>query len=89
MNFTRGFKGRGQASRDPRLPPGQYVVGSDWPVLTAEATPTLSTDTWTFWVGGLVDQPMLTVVDVGNNAGELISGAQSHSSTVPEPAVTR
>jgi hypothetical protein len=42
MKFTRGFRGRGP--RDPRLPPGQYDVGSDWPVLTAEATPSLKTD---------------------------------------------
>ena len=25
--FTRGFSGRGQAARDPRLPPGQYDAG--------------------------------------------------------------
>jgi DMSO/TMAO reductase YedYZ molybdopterin-dependent catalytic subunit len=56
MKLTRGFHGRG--NRDPRLPPGQYDVGRDWPVLTAEATPTLSTATWTFSVGGLVEQPM-------------------------------
>ena len=52
--FTRGFSGRGQAARDPRLPPGQYDAGRDWPVLTAEVTPRLSTDTWTFSVDGLV-----------------------------------
>jgi DMSO/TMAO reductase YedYZ molybdopterin-dependent catalytic subunit len=55
MNFTRGFRSRGP--RDPRLPPGQYDVGSDWPVLTAEATPSLKTDDWTFSVQGLVEQP--------------------------------
>ena len=55
MNFTRGFRSRGP--RDPRLPPGQYDVGSDWPVLTAEATPTLTTEDWTFSVEGLVEQP--------------------------------
>ncbi len=55
MSFTRGFQGRRQ--RDPRLPPGQYDIGDDWPVLTAEATPTLSTATWTFRVGGLVERP--------------------------------
>ena len=55
MKPTRGFLGRG--NRDPRLPPGQYDVGRDWPVLTAEPTPTLSTATWTFSVGGLVEQP--------------------------------
>ena len=25
--FTRGFSGKGQAKRDPRLPPGQYDTG--------------------------------------------------------------
>jgi DMSO/TMAO reductase YedYZ molybdopterin-dependent catalytic subunit len=56
MNFTRGFRSRGP--RDPRLPPGQYDVGSDWPVLTAEATPTLTTSAWRFSVSGLVEQPV-------------------------------
>ncbi len=27
MKFTRGFTGRGEAERDPRLPPGQYDTG--------------------------------------------------------------
>ncbi|MBV9794546.1 MAG: sulfite oxidase-like oxidoreductase [Actinobacteria bacterium] len=54
MTFTRGFSGR--RARDPRLPPGQYDVGNDWPVLTAEATPRLSTDNWTFTVDGLVKE---------------------------------
>ncbi len=56
MKPTRGFHGRG--NRDPRLPPGQYDVGRDWPVLSAEPTPMLLTATWTFSVGGLVEQPM-------------------------------
>ncbi len=55
--FTRGFMGRGKAERDPRLPPGQYDTGKDWPVLTAEVTPRLSTDTWTFGIDGLVSNP--------------------------------
>ena len=55
--FTRGFSGRGKAARDPRLPPGQYDAGSEWPVLTAEVTPRLSTDTWTFGIDGLVANP--------------------------------
>ena len=54
---TRGFLGRGQAGRDPRLPPGQYDTGRDWPVLTAEATPRIDTATWTFKVEGLVEAP--------------------------------
>ncbi len=52
---TRGFLGRGRGPRDERLPPGQYDTGRDWPVLTAEATPTIATDTWTFTVRGLVE----------------------------------
>ena len=56
MDFTRGFAGR--RARDPRLPPGQYDVGKDWPVLTAEATPQLSTDKWTFAIDGLVEKPV-------------------------------
>ena len=55
--FTRGFKGRGRAERDPRLPPGQYDTGKQWPTLTAEATPKLSTDEWTFRIEGLVERP--------------------------------
>ena len=55
MSVTRGFFGR--RSRDPRLPPGQYDTGSDWPVLTAEATPNLDLATWTLSVSGLVAHP--------------------------------
>jgi DMSO/TMAO reductase YedYZ molybdopterin-dependent catalytic subunit len=32
-------------------------VGRDWPVLTAEVTPKLATDTWTFTVEGAVARP--------------------------------
>jgi DMSO/TMAO reductase YedYZ molybdopterin-dependent catalytic subunit len=55
--FTRGFAGRGKAERDARLPPGQYDTGRQWPVLTAEVTPDLPTDSWTFTVDGQVEQP--------------------------------
>jgi DMSO/TMAO reductase YedYZ molybdopterin-dependent catalytic subunit len=55
--FTRGFLGRSQQARDPRLPPGQYDTGRQWPVLTAEATPRLDISTWTFSIEGLVEQP--------------------------------
>jgi DMSO/TMAO reductase YedYZ molybdopterin-dependent catalytic subunit len=55
--FTRGFKGRRPHERDPRLPPGQYDAGTDWPVLTAEVTPKLATASWTFKVEGLVEAP--------------------------------
>ena len=55
---TRGFLGRGRGARDPRLPPGQYDTGRQWPVLTAEATPKLDTATWSFTIEGLVDRPV-------------------------------
>src|SRR2546423_9455373 len=57
MSFTRGSRRRGQGPRDPRLPPGQYDVGGGWPVLTAEPTPKLATEAWSFTVEGLVEQP--------------------------------
>jgi DMSO/TMAO reductase YedYZ molybdopterin-dependent catalytic subunit len=54
---TRGFFDRRRAPRDPRLPPGQYDVGSGFPVLTAEVTPHVSPATWTITVDGLVERP--------------------------------
>ncbi|MGH9122013.1 MAG: molybdopterin-dependent oxidoreductase, partial [Acidimicrobiales bacterium] len=54
--FTRGFSGP-KAPRDPRLPPGQYDTGGTWPVLTAEATPKIDPESWTFSVEGLVAHP--------------------------------
>jgi DMSO/TMAO reductase YedYZ molybdopterin-dependent catalytic subunit len=58
MGFTRGFEGRRRAPRDERLPPGQYDVGADWPVLTAEPTPAIDVAGWTFTVDGLVENPV-------------------------------
>ncbi len=55
-SFTRGFGGRARRERDPRLPPGQYDTGADWPVLTAEVTPHFTLDRWDFTLDGLVDQ---------------------------------
>ena len=51
---TRGFLGR-RRERDPRLPPGQYDAGRDWPVLTAEPTPRISPETWSISVDGHVN----------------------------------
>jgi DMSO/TMAO reductase YedYZ molybdopterin-dependent catalytic subunit len=56
-SFTRGFTGHARPVRDPRLPPGQYDVGDDWPVLTAEVTPHVATEHWTMTVDGLVASP--------------------------------
>jgi len=54
---TRGFFGRNRGGRDPRLPPGQYDVGSDFPVLTAEVTPSIEPASWTMTIDGLVESP--------------------------------
>ena len=43
------------ATRDRRLPPGQYDTGSSFPVLTAEVSPKIATDEWTFRIDGLVE----------------------------------
>ncbi len=56
MGITRGFSSRSR-DRDPRLPPGQYDTGADWPVLTAEVTPNLHTSRWSITVDGLVETP--------------------------------
>src|SRR6476469_3939319 len=52
---TRGFLGR--LPRDPRLPPGQYDTGRDWPVLTAEPTPRITPENWSITVDGRVGAP--------------------------------
>ena len=57
MVVTRGFVGRRDANART-LPPGQYDVGDDWPVLSAEVTPNVRTDSWTMTVDGLVDKPV-------------------------------
>ena len=54
---TRGFVGRRRPAQPDRLPPGQYDVGADWPVLTAEPTPRIAPETWTMTVDGQVESP--------------------------------
>ncbi len=58
MPVTRGFFRKRPGGREGRLPPGQYDVGSGWPVLTAEATPRVDLDRWRLTVDGLVERPV-------------------------------
>lgn len=59
MSFvTRGFTGRRRDRSDGRLPPGQYDVGSGFPVLSAGPTPRTHLDRWTFTVNGQIDEPL-------------------------------
>ncbi|KQV77821.1 molybdopterin-binding protein [Nocardioides sp. Root122] len=57
MPVTRGFHRRLPEPDRGRIPPGQYDTGSSWPVLTAEATPQQSEESWTLSVDGLVASP--------------------------------
>ena len=53
--MTRSFRSHdARRATDARLPPGQYDAGSSFPVLTAEVTPRLAAEDWTFRVDGLV-----------------------------------
>lgn len=54
---TRGFVGRRRPRDGIALPPGQYDVGRDFPVLTAEATPHIDPQRWTLTIDGLVATP--------------------------------
>lgn len=51
---TRGFVGRRRPEPAGALPPGQYDVGRDFPVLTAEATPVVRPEQWSLTIDGLV-----------------------------------
>ena len=57
MRVSRGFTGRRRGGEPGRLPPGQYDVGDNWPVLTAELTPRVDLDSWTMTVNGRVASP--------------------------------
>src|SRR5919206_3523288 len=41
-----------------RVPPGQYLVGDRWPILTYGSTPQFNPKLWDFTVGGLVENPL-------------------------------
>jgi DMSO/TMAO reductase YedYZ molybdopterin-dependent catalytic subunit len=61
--ITRGFTGKRRGAHADRLPPGQYDTGAQWPVLTAEVTPTLDLDTWSFTVEGAVERTVMWTWD--------------------------
>ena len=56
LPVTRGFVGRRRPAQPDRLPPGQYDVGRQWPVLSAEVTPVIDPERWSLTVDGAVDE---------------------------------
>jgi DMSO/TMAO reductase YedYZ molybdopterin-dependent catalytic subunit len=54
---SRGFTGRRRRTGPAgRLPPGQYDVGADFPVLSAGPVPRTRLDAWDFTLQGQVDE---------------------------------
>ena len=41
-----------------RVPPGQYLVGDRWPILTYGPTPEFEPENWDFTILGLVENPL-------------------------------
>jgi DMSO/TMAO reductase YedYZ molybdopterin-dependent catalytic subunit len=56
--ISRGFLGRRPQVDPERLPPGQYVVDPEFPVLSAGPTPHTPLDEWSFRISGAADQPV-------------------------------
>jgi DMSO/TMAO reductase YedYZ molybdopterin-dependent catalytic subunit len=55
--ISRGFRGRRRTDVSPeRLPPGQYVVDPDFPVLSAGPTPRIRLDEWRFSITGGISE---------------------------------
>lgn len=53
---SRGFTGKRRSAPPGRLPPGQYDVGDDFPVLTAGPVPQTTLDRWDFRIDGQTDE---------------------------------
>ncbi len=53
---SRGFRGRPPGGDADRIRPGQYLE-RDFPVLSAEPTPRVDVDRWTFSLTGDLDAP--------------------------------
>lgn len=54
---NRGFQGRRSQRGQGVLPPGQYDVGEEFPVLSAGPTPHTALERWDLAVVGAVDEP--------------------------------
>jgi DMSO/TMAO reductase YedYZ molybdopterin-dependent catalytic subunit len=64
-----------------RVPPGQYLVGDRWPVLTYGPTPEADLSTWDFAVGGLVEKELRFTWEEWNELPQVEVKADMHCVT--------
>jgi DMSO/TMAO reductase YedYZ molybdopterin-dependent catalytic subunit len=64
-----------------RVPPGQYLVGDRWPILTYGPTPTADLDTWSFTISGLVENPLKFTWEEWNELPKVEVRADMHCVT--------
>ena len=64
-----------------RVPPGQYLVGDRWPILTYGPTPTADLSTWDFTVSGLVESPLKFTWEEWNELPKVEVRADMHCVT--------
>ena len=64
-----------------RVPPGQYLVGDRFPILTYGLTPKFKADIWTFKVSGLVENPLQVAWEEWNELPKVEVRADMHCVT--------
>jgi DMSO/TMAO reductase YedYZ molybdopterin-dependent catalytic subunit len=67
-----------------RVPPGQYLVGDRFPILTYGPTPKFNADIWTFKVSGLVENPLQFTWEKWNELPKVEVKADMHC-VIPYP----
>lgn len=72
--------------KDNRIPPGQSRT-KKWPVLDAHGTPEVDLATWTFEVGGLVENPQQWSLDEFMQLAAVKVFADFHCVTLPKEKV--
>jgi DMSO/TMAO reductase YedYZ molybdopterin-dependent catalytic subunit len=63
------------------VPPGQYLVGDRWPILTYGATPAFDPASWDFTATGLVENPLRFAWDEWNDLPTVEVKADMHCVT--------
>ena len=64
-----------------RVPPGQYLVGDRWPILTYGPTPEFDPENWDFTISGLVDNLLRFTWDEWNELPTVEVEADMHCVT--------